>query len=72
MGNQATGNTFNSDEGYYGRHNDVRPQNEFELQQPSSSYQPHRGLAGDDVYEAPNGPPPKGGYTYSSPDGIVR
>lgn len=60
LGNQATGNTFNSNDGYYGHHNG----NGFELQQPQSSYQPQRG--GDPVYAAPDGPPPeKGG-------GIIR
>jgi len=79
VGNQATGNTFNTNEGYYGHHNGVQPQNEFELQQPSSSYQPRRGTGGDDVYDAPEayeapvGPPPKGStYNYNSPDGVVR
>lgn len=75
MGHQQTGNTFHSNEGYYGNHGNVQPQNEFELQQPSSSYQPPvRGMGGDEVYEAPTGPPPKkgGAYTYTSPDGIVR
>lgn len=56
--NQATGTTFNSNDGYYG-HN-----NAFELQQPQHSYQPQRG--GDPVYDAPLGAPPKKG------DGIVR
>jgi hypothetical protein len=55
--NQATGTTFNSNEGYYG-------QQGYELQQPQSSYQPQRG--GDPVYDAPVGPPPKKG------DGIIR
>jgi len=55
--NQATGTTFNSNDGYYGH-------NAYELQQPQSSYQPQRG--GDPVYNAPTGPPPKKG------DGIIR
>ncbi|KUJ18457.1 uncharacterized protein LY89DRAFT_667549 [Mollisia scopiformis] len=67
MGNQATGTTFNSNEGYYGHHN-VQPQTEYnqdiELQQPQTSYMPQRG--GDPVYEAPQGAPPKKG------DGIIR
>jgi len=54
---QATGTTFNSNDGYYG-------QNAYELQHPQSSYQPQRG--GDPVYDAPQGPPPKKG------DGIIR
>jgi len=54
---QQTGNTFNSNEGYYGH-------NAYELQQPQSSYQPQRG--GDPVYNAPDGPPPRKG------DGIIR
>jgi hypothetical protein len=55
--NQATGTTFNSNDGYYGH-------NAYELQQPQNSYQPQRG--GDPVYDAPQGPPPKKG------DGIIR
>lgn len=61
--NQATGTTFNSNEGYYG-HNHGGNQGGFELQQPQSAYQPQRG--GDPVYEAPQGPPPGKG------DGIIR
>jgi len=67
VGNQATGTTFNSNEGYYGHHNGYAQSeniNDFELQQPQSSYLPQRG--GDPVYEAPLGPPPKKG------DGIIR
>jgi hypothetical protein len=56
--NQTTGETFNSNDGYYGRNN------AYELQQPQNSYQPQRG--GDPVYDAPQGPPPKKG------DGIIR
>lgn len=58
--NQATGNTFNSNDGYYGRHG-YGQQTGIELQEPTSSYQPQRG--GDPVYDAPAGPPPgKGNY----------
>lgn len=68
VGNQATGTTFNSNDGYYGRHNNGYAQNDYnpgiELQQPQSSYMPQRG--GDPVYDAPQGPPPKKG------DGIIR
>ncbi|KAI3400420.1 hypothetical protein diail_3041 [Diaporthe ilicicola] len=53
MGNQYTGQTFNSNEGYYGHHNNNN--NDIPLQQPGSSYYP-RG--GDNVYEPPAGPPP--------------
>lgn len=65
QGTQATGTTFNSNDGYYGHHN-VNPQYEqgIELQQPQSTYVPQRG--GDPVYDAPQGPPPKKG------DGIIR
>jgi len=59
--NNYTGNTFNSNDGYYGQ------QSGIELQPPQSAYQPPRG--GDPVYEAPQGPPPKKGYQN---DGIVR
>jgi hypothetical protein len=64
--NQYTGNTFNSNEGYYGNaYNNGygAQQGGIELQQPQHSYQP-RG--GDPVYEAPQGPPPGKG------DGIIR
>lgn len=47
---QYTGQTFNSNEGYYGHH-----QNDVPLQQPAGSYYP-RG--GDPVYAPPEGPPP--------------
>jgi len=58
---QYTGNTFNSNEGYYGQQSGV------EMQPPRNTYAPPRG--GEQVYEAPQGPPPhKGGYG----DGIVR
>ncbi|KUI62070.1 Protein RCR2 [Cytospora mali] len=50
MDNQYTGQTFNSNEGYYGHHN-----NDIPLQQPTSSYQPRGGAP---VYEPPAGPPP--------------
>ncbi|KAA6413170.1 MAG: hypothetical protein FRX48_02914 [Lasallia pustulata] len=51
----------NGSQGYFGGQ-----QNAYELQQPTSSYQPQSG--GDPVYSAPTGPPPgkKGG------DGIIR
>jgi len=62
MPNQATGTTFNSNDGYYGQH--AYGQQGYELQQPQSSYQPQRG--GDPVYEAPLGPPPRKG------DGVIR
>jgi hypothetical protein len=58
--NQYTGQTFNSNEGYYGQ------QNGIELQQPQHAYAPQRG--GDPVYDAPQGPPPKKGYN----DGVIR
>jgi len=55
--NNATGNTFNSNDGYYGH----GQQSGIELQQPTNAYQPQRG--GDPVYDAPAGPPPgKGDY----------
>jgi len=54
LGNQYTGQTFNSNEGYYGHHNNNNG-NDVPLQQPGSSYYP-RG--GDNVYEPPAGPPP--------------
>ncbi|KAF8860875.1 hypothetical protein BDZ45DRAFT_741029 [Acephala macrosclerotiorum] len=72
QGTQATGTTFNSNEGYYGHHGqNVYPQQEYgtgandiELQQPQSSYMPQRG--GDPVYDAPQVPLPKKG------DGVIR
>jgi len=55
--NQATGNTFNSNDGYYGGHG-YGQQSGIELQQPTNVYQPQR-----EVYETPVGPPPgKGGH----------
>lgn len=50
QGQQSTGQTFNSNDGYYGHH-----QNDVPLQQPTGSYYP-RG--GEPVYEPPAGPPP--------------
>lgn len=50
MPNQYTGNTFNSNEGYYGNQNEG-----IALQQPSNSYYPRGGEHG---YEPPAGPPP--------------
>lgn len=64
MENQQTGNTFNSNEGYYGNHHPYGQQEGFELQPPSNAYQPQRG--GDPVYDAPMGPPPGKG------DHIIR
>ena len=68
VGNQQTGNTFNSNDGYYGvqgyNYGYNEQQNGVELQSPQSAYVPQRG--GDPVYEAPQGPPPKKG------DGIIR
>jgi len=60
MGGQATGTTFNSNDGYYGgQHNQGGG---IELQPPQNVYtQPQR-----EVYEAPMGPPPGKG------DGIIR
>jgi len=68
IGNQQTGNTFNSNDGYYGaphgQYGGEQPG--FELQQPQNSYQPPRGVGGSNVYEAPMGPPPGKG------DHIIR
>lgn len=58
---QYTGNTYHSNEGYYGQ------QSGIEMQPPKNTYHPQRGS--EQVYEAPIGPPPnKGGYG----DGIIR
>lgn len=71
VANQNTGNTFNSNEGYYGQHNNGYgggyggQQNGIELQPPQNVYAP-RGTGGEPVYEAPQGPPPGKG------DGIIR
>ncbi|KAJ8064145.1 hypothetical protein OCU04_006499 [Sclerotinia nivalis] len=65
---QQTGNTFNSNDGYYGhhgQHGQHGQQDGIELQQPPNAYT--RG--GEDVYEAPMGPPP--GKTAEG-DGIIR
>jgi hypothetical protein len=67
VNSHQTGNTFNSNEGYYGHHGGGYgngQENGIELQQPQSAYQPQRG--GDPVYNAPEGPPPKKG------DGFIR
>lgn len=71
IGNQATGNTFNSNDGYYGQqqygHNAYGGQQSgIELQPPQHSYQPQTNRGGEYVYEAPLGAPPGKG------DGIVR
>jgi len=48
---QYTGQTFNSNEGYYGGHNEgIAP--------PQNTYYPQRGVGGENVYEPPAGPPP--------------
>ncbi|KAL2060387.1 hypothetical protein VTL71DRAFT_9782 [Oculimacula yallundae] len=68
MGNQATGTTFQSHDGYYGAGNQNNGYGQqsggIELQAPGASYQPQRG--GDSVYSPPMGPPPGKG------DGIIR
>src|SRR4051794_19782990 len=64
INSQQTGNTFNSNEGYYGNQGGYGQQNGVELQPPSNVYSPQRG--GEPVYEAPQGPPPGKG------DGIIR
>ncbi|PQE15485.1 Chitin synthesis Congo red RCR protein [Rutstroemia sp. NJR-2017a WRK4] len=64
---QQTGNTFNSNDGYYGHHQ-YQGQNNgngIELQQPASAYQ--RG--GENVYQPPTGPPPG---KKAQGDGIIR
>jgi hypothetical protein len=72
MENQQTGNTFNSNEGYYGQQNNGYggyggQNNGIELQPPQSVYAPPRGVNGEPLYEAPQGPPPPG-----KADGIIR
>lgn len=73
MPNQATGNTFNSNEGYYGNSHNQQAyggnpyggqQSGVELQTPQHSYQ--RDAPGQNVYAPPSGPPPGKG------DGIIR
>jgi hypothetical protein len=63
IGNQPTGNTFNSNDGYYGQnhygHNPYGGQQSgIELQTPQNAYQPYAQRGGENVYEAPMGPPP--------------
>jgi len=65
MGNQATGTTFRSADGYYGGPNGGNGGG-IELQQPHNSYQGYAGRGGDSVYDPPTGAPPGKG------DGIVR
>jgi len=62
---QQTGNTFNSNDGYYGHHQYQGQNNGIELQQPASAYQ--RG--GENVYQAPTGPPP---VKKAQGDGVIR
>ncbi|CAD6439063.1 838e2045-93fa-43bd-99ab-00429dc195d1 [Sclerotinia trifoliorum] len=62
---QQTGNTFNSNDGYYGHHGQPVQQEGIELQQPPHAYT--RG--GEDVYQAPTGPPPG---KMAEGDGIIR
>ncbi len=50
---QYTGNTFNSNEGYYGQQHDG-----IQLQQPNSTYYPRGGVDNNDGYTPPPGPPP--------------
>lgn len=50
---QQTGNTFNSNDGYYGA---PYAHGGIELQPPQNVYSPQRG--GDPVYSPPPGPPP--------------
>lgn len=57
VGFQQTGNTYNGNEGYY-----APPGQNIELQQPQNTY----ARGGDNVYDAPQGPPPNKG------DGVVR
>lgn len=51
MGNQYTGQTFNSNEGYYGSHYEG-------VQAPQNTYYPPQQRGGEPAYEAPPGPPP--------------
>lgn len=53
------GNGNGANQGYFGGQ-----QSGIELQQPGNSYQPGRG--GDELYAAPQGPPP------SKQDGVIR
>lgn len=81
QGQQSTGQTFNSADGYYG-HGGANGGQGIELQQPSSSYQPQRermgddagdiGVGGSNVYDAPVGPPPAKGMWGSSEARVVR
>jgi len=64
IGYQQTGNTFNSNEGYYGQQSGG-----IELQPPPGAYQPARG--GDPVYEAPPYAPPGKGER-GTPDAVIR
>jgi len=60
MGNQATGTSFNQNDGYYGHGG--QGNGGIELQPPQNVYtQPQR-----EVYESPMGPPP------GKSDGIIR
>ncbi|KAI9646355.1 hypothetical protein NHQ30_004345 [Ciborinia camelliae] len=50
---QQTGNTFQSNDGYYGHHGEG-----IELQQPPNAYVREGGAGAGDVYQSPVGPPP--------------
>lgn len=65
MGHQATGTTFNSNDGYYGGPHAAHAAGTtgIELQQPQMAHHAPRGA--DDVYAPPSGPPPGKG------DGII-
>jgi hypothetical protein len=57
--NQTTGNTFNSNEGYYGQNHYGAQQNGFELQQPSGAHvRSGENVYQNEEYQAPVGPPP--------------
>lgn len=47
---QYTGQTYNTNDGYYGGHNEG-----IQLQQPQNAYAPRGG----DDFQPPSGPPPK-------------
>jgi len=65
MGNQQTGHSYNSNDGYYGNQNNgYGGQPDIELQSPGHVYQPQRER---DDYDAPMGPPPS-----KKGDGIIR
>ncbi|TAQ83271.1 hypothetical protein B7494_g8405 [Chlorociboria aeruginascens] len=68
LNNQSTGNTFNSNDGYYAHHPNGGQQSGIELQPPQHTFQPQREY--EPVYATPAGPP--AGPPLRKGDDIIR